>query len=127
MTIEVAFFVALVATVGLMLGALVAGLRRWRRLHLWLGPLTLVGLAVAVVLALRLGQAWQFPPDAMRIHRVFAITAAGSAVLVGVTGVLLLRRPAVRRWHRRAVAVFVLTALCATGTGFWIWTGAVPR
>lgn len=127
MNTAAAFFTALFITVALMLAALWTGLRRHRRPHLWLGPLCVLGLVIAVLLALQLGREYAFPPGPMSIHRVFATAAGLLGVLVALTGLLLLRRPGARIWHRRIVFGFVATALGATGTGLWMWTGAVPK
>lgn len=127
MDIAIAFWTALVATVLLMMAALVSGLLGARRLHLWLGPLTMLGLLVAVVLALRLGRVYAFPPGPMLVHRCFAISAGLVALAVAYTGMSLRTRPDRRRWHRRCVLVFVALALGATATGAWIWSLAEPR
>jgi hypothetical protein len=63
----------------------------------------------------------------MGVHRVFATAAGLLGLLVAITGLVLLRRPSARRWHRYVVFAFVAFALGATGTGLWIWTGAMPK
>jgi hypothetical protein len=122
-----AFFTALFATVALMLSALWTGLRGRRSLHLWLGPLTIANLTLAVVLAVRLGRAYSFPPGPMAIHRVFAILAGLLGAAVAFSGLTLLSRPARRGVHRRLAFAFAVAAVCATATGLWIWSGAVPK
>lgn len=104
-----------------------AGRQRRRRLHVGMAIASMVALAVAIVLTELMARERDFPPEAMRVHLVFA-KAAGFAVLpVVVTGVLLLRRPRVRRWHLRAVWLFLLLALAATVTGVYAFTGSVRR
>jgi hypothetical protein len=127
MSAAAAFFTALFLTVALMLASLWTGLRRLRRLHLWFGPLTIASLAVAVVFAVRLGRSYAFAPGPMAVHRVFAVLAGLLGVLLAATGLLLLRRPALRAWHRRCALTFAAAAICATATGLWIWSGAVPK
>jgi hypothetical protein len=127
MSAAAAFFTALFLTVALMLASLWTGLRRLRRQHLWLGPLTIASLAMAVVLAIRLGRSYTFAPGPMAIHRVFAVLAGLLGLVVAATGLLLLRRPALRAWHRRCALTFAVAAVCATVTGLWIWSGATPK
>lgn len=104
-----------------------AGRQRRRRLHVGMAIASMATLAVAVVLTELMARERDFPPEAMRVHLVFA-KAAGFAVFpVVVTGVLLLRRPRVRRWHLRAVWLFLLLAVAATVTGGYAFTGSVPR
>jgi hypothetical protein len=127
MDVVTAFWIALLVTVVLMFVSLALGLRGARRLHLWTGPLTIVCLGVAVWFAIALGRIYVFPPVPMAVHRVFATLAGIMAVAVAITGCLLVRREGARRWHRGCVMAFVASALCATATGVWIWSAAVPR
>lgn len=84
-------------------------------------------LAVAIVFAELMARERVFPQEAMRVHLVFAKAAGFAVVPVVVTGLLLLRRPGVRRWHLRAVWLFLLLAAAATVTGVYAFTGSMPR
>lgn len=127
MLLTLGFWIALATTVALMVVSLVSGFRGRRRLHLVTGPLTMVSLVVAVVLTEQLVRKFVFPPDELAIHKVFAKAAGFSALPVVVTGLLLVKWPAMRPWHRLAVVLFVLASLVATGTGIWVWTMATLR
>jgi uncharacterized membrane protein len=127
MSIVVWFWLSFVLTVATMGGALASGLARNRRHHLWLGPVAIVCLAVAIYFAEQLGAARVFPPDEMRIHLWFAKAGGLLALPVVVTGLLLLRMPRLRRLHRYCVYLFVVAVLAATGTGIWVYTLSTPR
>lgn len=116
------FWISFVATVLLMLGALLAGWKRWRKLHLVLGPLTMVSLAIAVVLTEELMQQYTFPEAEKRFHLVFAKAGGLLALPVVATGLWLWRSESARLWHRLAVVVWVLSVLVATGTGLWMFS-----
>jgi hypothetical protein len=84
-------------------------------------------LGVAIVMAEQLGRARSFPQSEMRVHLVFAKTAAVLVLPVVITGVLLARARGsrVRTWrraHRVCVIVFLAAALAATGTGVWVFS-----
>lgn len=115
------FWIAFVVTVVAMVAALVTGLTRRRRLHLWLGPVTMVSLAITIVLTEELMGRYRFPPEALRFHLWFAKGAALLALPVIGTGIWLWRRPAARVWHRAAVWVWIVSVLVATGTGLWMF------
>lgn len=115
------FWLALLATVLLLLGALWTGFRRRRALHLWLGPLTMVSLAVAIVLTEQLLRRYEFPPGALRTHLWFAKAGGLLALPVIATGLWLWRSERARRWHRAAVLLWLAAVLAATGTGLWMF------
>ncbi len=81
----------------------------------------MVLLVVAIVMTEQLVARYQFPPDALAFHLIFAKSAGLLAIPVILTGVALWRRPALRRWHQVAVWVFLIATLVATGTGFWMF------
>ncbi len=121
------FWIAFVATVVLLAAALWTGLRRRRRVHLWLGPLTIVSLAVTVVLTEQLVRRYEFPPEVLRTHLVFAKAGGLLALPVIVTGIWLWRSERARRWHKIAVFVWIAAVLTATGTGLWMFTQGTLR
>jgi hypothetical protein len=127
MTAVTAFWVVFVATLVLLVVSMASGLSGRRRLHLWTGPLTIVGLVVAVVLTERLAASYTFQEDVKRIHLIVAKVGGFSALPVILTGIWLWRSESGRLWHKLAVWWFVLAALAATGTGLWMYSGAVPR
>ncbi|MBL9079151.1 MAG: hypothetical protein JNL08_16735 [Planctomycetes bacterium] len=116
------FWIAFVATVLLLVASLVTGWTRRRRLHLWLGPLTMVALGFAVVFTEELVRRYEFPPDVLRTHLWFAKAGGVLALPVVVTGIWLWRQPRARRWHKLAVYVWLLAVLTATGTGLWMFS-----
>jgi hypothetical protein len=116
------FWISFVATVLLMLGALCTGWKRRRRLHLVLGPLTIVSLAIAVVLTEELMQQYTFPAAEKSFHLIFAKAGGLLAVPVVLTGLWLWRSERARVWHRLAVLVWVVSVLVATGTGLWMFS-----
>lgn len=122
------WFWLLFATTLVLLGAtLASGFRGRRRMHLRLAPVLLAALGITIVLAERMGEARRFPAAEMRIHLWFAKSATLLVLPVVVSGLLLLRRPGARIWHRVAVLVFLAAALTATGTGIWAYSLSVPR
>jgi len=123
----IGFWIAFVATVLLLVVSLVAGLRGRRRLHLVTGPLTIAMLAVTVVATKDLIASYSFPPDDLRFHLRFAITAGAAALPVVATGVWLWRQPRARRWHRLAVWTFVVLTVVATSTGVWLFSRATLK
>lgn len=106
----------------LLVASLVTGWTRRRRLHLWLGPLTMVALGFAVVFTEELVRRYEFPPDVLRTHLWFAKAGGVLALPVVVTGIWLWRQPRARRWHKLAVYVWLLAVLTATGTGLWMFS-----
>jgi hypothetical protein len=118
----VPFWIAFVTTVLLLAVALVTGFTHRRRLHLWVGPATLLSLAVAVVLTEALLKNYEFPPDQLRVHLWFAKAGGLLSLPVAATGVWLWRRPAARLWHLGTVVVWLVAVLAATGTGLWMFS-----
>lgn len=123
----VPFWIAFVSTVVLLVLALLTGFTRRRALHLWLGPLTMVSLAVAIVLTEQLLAAYDFPADIKATHLIFAKAGGLLALPVIATGLWLWRSERARLWHRLAVVVWLLAVLTATGTGLWMFGYAVPK
>jgi uncharacterized membrane protein YozB (DUF420 family) len=123
----VPFWVAFCATVALLASALVTGWTRRRRLHLLLGPLTMVSLTITIVLTEELMRRYRFPEDVLRTHLVFAKAGGLLALPVIVTGVWLWRDGRARRWHRACVLIWLVSVLLATGTGLWLFSHGVPR
>lgn len=115
------FWIAFVTTVLLLVASLVTGFLRKRKVHLFLGPATVVSLAVAIVLTEQLLRKYTFPPDELAIHLVFA-KAGGLLVLpVVITGIWLWRSEKARVYHRVAVILWLVSVLTATGTGLWMF------
>jgi hypothetical protein len=115
------FWIGLVSTVALMVGSLVTGWLRRRRLHLWLGPLTMVSLTITILLTEELVRRYSFPEDVLRTHLWFAKAGGLLALPVIVTGIWLWRSERARLWHRAAVIVWIVSVLTATGTGLWMF------
>ncbi len=121
------FWLSLALTVAGLVATYHAGRRRRRRRHVTLAVCTVAMLAVAILFAEAMARERDFPRDIMRIHLVFA-KGAGLAVLpVVITGLLLLRREGVRRWHLGAVWVFLALVVTATVTGVWAFSHSTPR
>ena len=125
--ITLAFWIAFPVTLVLLGCALVTGLTRRRRLHLKLGPLALLSLLVAIVLAVEMGRMRVFPEAEMRIHKVIALIASSLAIAVAITGLWLIKNPRVRRLHKVCVLFFLCAAVVASGTGIWVFTLSTPR
>ena len=121
------FWSSFTATVLLLVASLVTGFLRRRRLHLWLGPLTMVLLAVTIVLTEELLRAYEFPADIKATHLIFAKAGGLLALPVIVTGVWLWRDPRARVWHRAAVLLWLAMVLTATGTGLWMFSHGIVR
>lgn len=108
-------------TVVLLVGSLVTGWRGRRRLHLWLGPLTMVALTATILLTEQLMARYDFPADTKAIHMPCAKAGGLLALPVVLTGLWLWRSERARGWHRAAVYVWLVSVLVATGTGLWMF------
>jgi hypothetical protein len=115
------FWVAFVLTVILMGCALVTGHKRRRKIHLVVGPLTIVSLAVAIVLTEKLMRRYTFPADELAFHLIFAKAGGLLAIPVILSGIWLLRQERARVLHRIAVYVWLASVAIATGTGLWMF------
>jgi drug/metabolite transporter (DMT)-like permease len=116
------FWLAFVTTVLLLVASLATGWLRRRRPHLWLGPLTMVSLAVTIVLTEQLMRRYEFPQEVLRVHLWFAKAGGLLALPVIATGVWLWRSERARLWHKIAVLVWLVAVLSATGTGLWLFS-----
>ena len=123
----VPFWIALVATVVLLVAALCTGLLRKRKLHLWLGPMTILSLAIAIVLTEELMGHYDFPAEELAFHLIFAKAGGLLALPVVITGIWLWRAPRARLWHRIAVIVWIVGVLIATGTGLWMFSHGTAK
>lgn len=121
------FWAAFVTTVLLLVAALWTGWSRRRRIHLWLGPLTMVMLAITIVLTEQLVARYEFPADIKAIHLPFAKAGGLLALPVIATGLWLWRSERARIWHRVAVLLWLAVVLIATGTGLWMFRNGVVR
>jgi len=121
------FWCAFVATVLMLVAALLTGFTRRRRLHLWLGPLTMVLLAITIVLTEELLRAYTFPEDVKQTHLIFAKAGGLLALPVIATGLWLWKDERARLWHRAAVLLWLAVVLTATGTGLWMFGQGSPR
>ena len=116
------FWIAFVTTVLLLVLSLATGFFRKRKVHLFLGPATIVSLAVAIVLTERLLKNYTFPPDELAFHLIFAKAGGLLALPVVVTGIWLARSEKARIYHRVAVVLWLVSVLTATGTGLWMFS-----
>ena len=121
------FWVSFALTLALAAVAITAGLMRKRKLHLLAGPATIALLAVTVVLTERLVKTRDFPAEELRIHLWFAKSGGVLALLVAVTGILLVFRPGMRKVHLAMVVLFLLATVAATGTGIWVFDLSSPK
>lgn len=117
----IVFWLSLAVTVGLMVATLTTGLQHRRRVHLWLGPLTMVSLTITIVLTEQLMASYTFPAHVRAIHMPCAKAGGLLALPVVFTGLWYWRRPAARRWHRTAVYVWLASVVLATSTGLWMF------
>ncbi|HLU40326.1 MAG TPA: hypothetical protein VK081_13155 [Planctomycetota bacterium] len=121
------FWLCLAATLVLVGLTLATGRRRRRRAHVALALAAVALLAVTVVFAERMAGARDFPRGPMRIHLVFAKSAAFMVLPVAVTGILLWRSPRTRWAHRAAVIAFLTLTVIAIGTGTWVFSLSTPK
>ncbi|HEX5051406.1 MAG TPA: hypothetical protein VFZ65_06510 [Planctomycetota bacterium] len=126
MQTTVPFWTGFVATVLLLGAALYTGSKGRRRVHLWLGPLTMVSLLVTIVLTEELASRYEFPASVLRTHLWFAKAGGLLALPVIATGIWLWRSERARAWHRACVWLWVVSVLAATGTGLWMFSQATP-
>jgi hypothetical protein len=121
------FALSVLVTVALLGCTIWTGLTARRRAHYPCAVLTVIGLAIAIYQARIYGEAFEIPPDRLRIHLGFAFTALGLLPFAVVTGILLIRRARVRLWHRIFVWSFVAATLTAMGCALWMLDGALAR
>ncbi|MBZ0152642.1 MAG: hypothetical protein K8J09_14045 [Planctomycetes bacterium] len=121
------FWISFCLTVLLLVTSLVTGFGHRRRLHLWVGPLTMVALVVTIVLTEELMRRYDFPADIKATHLIFAKAGGLLALPVVLTGLWLWRQPQARRWHLVAVVAWLLSVLTATGTGLWMFVHGTLR
>lgn len=125
--VAVLFWASFATTLVLLVVAIVAALRRKRKIHLVAGPLAIVSLAITVVFTERLVKTREFPPEELGIHLWFAKSGGVLALLVAISGVLLAFQPRLRKVHRVFVVLFLLVTLVATGTGIWVFQLSSPK
>lgn len=123
----VPFWIAFVATLVCVVGALISGYSGRRRLHLVFGPGAMVALTFAIIFTEQLVRRYEFPRENLDFHLIFAKSAAALAVPVILTGVLLLFQPKVRKVHGICVWLWLAATLVATGTGFWMFSTGTLR
>lgn len=116
------FWIAFVTTVLLLVASLTTGALRKRRIHVVLGPATIVSLAIAIVLTEQLLRNYTFVPEELAFHLVFAKAGGLLALPVIATGIWLARSERARIYHRVAVILWVVSVLSATGTGLWMFS-----
>lgn len=121
------FVIALVVTV-LLLGCTIwTGLRAKRRAHYPFAVATVLALAYAIVQARIYGESFDIPQLRLKIHLSLAFTSLGLLPCAVTTGVLLIRKAAVRRWHRLFTWSFVVVTVMAMATALWMLAGATPQ
>ena len=100
-----------------------------RKPHVASATVTALLLAYTIYLAEMLGRLLVMPRQILVIHLVFANAGALAFIMVVITGSRLfwLEDPARRRWHRRAVVVFIVLVLCTISTGTYLLTQSRPR
>ena len=123
----VPFWIAFVVTVLLLVAALLTGATKRRRVHLVVGPLTMIALTVAIILTEQLLRSYEFPAGDLAFHLVFAKAGGLLAVPVIATGVWYWRSAKARLWHRAAVILWLVAVLTATATGLWLFSVGTPK
>ncbi len=124
--ILLAFLLAL--TVGALAAAVVAGLRRKRRLHIALVVIAVCGLVITIAQAYSVGSLYDLEATGAthRIHRFFARLSTLFLVAPAALGVATLRNPSVRPWHRRLAFVSLALLGAATVSGVTMMVLASP-
>jgi hypothetical protein len=117
----VPFWIAFVVTVVLLVVSLFTGFTRKRKAHMWLGPLTIVSLAITIWYTEQLARQYTFPAEELAIHMVFAYAGALVAIPVAISGIWLWRTERARKWHRLIVFLWLACVLTATATGLWMF------
>lgn len=121
------FVAALLVTV-LLLGCTIwTGLRGQRRRHYPFAVSTVIALAFAIVQARIYGESFDIPPLRLKIHLSLAFTSLALLPCAVTTGVLLIRKASVRKWHRFFTWSFVVVTVTAMGAAMWMLAGAVPN
>lgn len=123
----VPFWIAFVVTVVLLVLALFTGFTRKRNVHLWLGPLTIVSLAITIWFTEQLVRQYTFPADELAFHLVFAKAGGLMAIPVAVSGIWLWRTERARKWHRIIVFLWLASVLIATATGLWMFSHGIAK
>ncbi len=129
MSLYSSFWLLLGGTVALMGVDIFTGLTGRRAAHLIAVGFTVVGLVLAIVLAIRLGHDVVFDPLAQGIHRALARGVVVLLVPIAASGVVILARNAAkaRRFHRRVAFFTAAVAVVALGTGLWMKSTGRPK
>ncbi len=129
MSLYSSFWLVLGGTVALMGVDLATGLTGRRVAHLIAVGFTVVGLVLAIVLAVRLGHDVVFDPLAQGIHRTLARSVVVLLVPIAVSGAAILARNGAkaRRFHRRVAFLTAAVAVVALGTGLWMKSTGRPK
>lgn len=123
----VPFWIAFVVTVALLVVALFTGFTRKRKVHMWLGPLTIVSLAITIWFTEQLVRQYTFPEDELAFHLVFAKAGGLMAIPVAISGIWLWRTERARKWHRIIVFLWLACVLAATATGLWMFGHGIVK
>ena len=128
MTPFAGFLTSLVVTLAF-LGCVVAtGLKARRRVHIPLAVCALASLVTTIYFAEQLGQSYDLASAGLiyPVHLTFAITTTCLYALPVISGIITIKKPTFRTWHRRiAVLVISLTVVTAV-TGTWMLLLANP-
>lgn len=122
MTPLVGFFFFLSATVVLLLGVLWSGFAARRALHFALVIAAVVGLALSIAYATRLGKLYDLEVAGWitPFHLGLAKVATAAYLLPVISGIALLKNPAARTWHRRIAFLVLGLTVVTLITGAWM-------
>lgn len=123
------FFALFALTLALLLATVATGLRAKRRAHLVLVALTVGALGATIWQAYRLGTHYDLDSAGAitPVHMFLARAATFSFLPTALLGLVVLRKPALRRWHGRLAWTSVVLAVCAAVTGVCMLLAADPR
>jgi hypothetical protein len=128
MSPAVGFVGFLTLTLALLGGVFLTGFRAQRRVHLTLVVAVLIALGATIWHAEELGELYDLEAAGTiyPVHLALAKTATLAYALPLATGAATLRRPALRRWHRRAAFTVLALTFVTAITGTWMLLAAEP-
>ncbi|MCH2100942.1 MAG: hypothetical protein MK209_03365 [Planctomycetes bacterium] len=119
--------IALVVTVLLLSCTIWTGVRAKRRAHYPFAVATVLALAFAIVQARIYGEVFDIPRLRLQVHLSLAFTSLSLLPCAVITGILLIRKASVRRWHRFFTWSFVVVTVIAMVAALWMLAGATPK
>lgn len=121
------FYGSLAATLVALAAALVLAHKHQPKGHIAAVAVFVLGLLATLFFAETLGARFDFPATSRNVHLPLAFAATAALFAPMITGVLFYTGRLRRDVHVWAARVFLVLAVAAIGTGFWMLSGRTPK